>query len=245
MRGPLTLTVAQPPTVGHDVAANALAHADAVRTAGAMRDGDAQPAAGQVVLFPEMSLTGYELDAAPVDPDDARLAPIVDACRETGSLALVGAPVTGDKGHRHIGVLAVDGGGARVAYRKMFLGGAEPAHFTPGPAPAVVEVAGWRLGLAVCKDTGVPERAAVTAALGIDAYLAGAVDAPHESVVQQQRAARVTAAHRVRVAIASFAGGTGGGYTETAGRSRIWAPDGRLVAEAGPQPGELARATFS
>jgi predicted amidohydrolase len=94
----LSIAVAQPRCAAHDVAANAVAHAEAVRAAGA-----------RVVVFPEMSLTGYELDAVPVSPDDERLAPIVAACAETGTLALVGAPVPGPL----IGVLAVDGDGAR------------------------------------------------------------------------------------------------------------------------------------
>jgi predicted amidohydrolase len=78
------VAVAQPPCVAHDVAANARAHASAIRTAGA-----------RVMLFPELSLTGYELDAAPVDPGDERLQPIVAACADTGAVALAGAPGTG------------------------------------------------------------------------------------------------------------------------------------------------------
>ncbi|GIG89396.1 carbon-nitrogen hydrolase family protein [Plantactinospora endophytica] len=234
MREPLTIAVAQPRCKAYDVAANAYAHAEAVRAVRA-----------RVVVFPELSLTGYELDAPPVDADDPRLAPIVAACAEAGSLALVGAPVPGDAGRPQIGVLAIDGDGARVAYRKMWLGGAEPEHFAPGDTPAVVEVAGWRLGLAVCKDTGVPRHAADTAALGIDAYVAGALDSAAEWGVQDERARRIAAAHGVWVAIASFAGSTGGGYADAAGRSRIWDPAGRVVAEAGPEPGAAVRATLT
>ncbi|GAA3747815.1 carbon-nitrogen hydrolase family protein [Plantactinospora mayteni] len=234
MREPLTIAVAQPPCLAYDVVANARSHAEAVRSARA-----------RVVVFPEMSLTGYEFDAAPVDADDPRLAPIVAACAETGSLALVGAPVPGDTGRPHIGVLAVQGGGARVAYRKMWLGGAEPEHFAPGHAPAVVELAGWRLGLAVCKDTGIPRHAADTAALGIDGYVAGVLDSAAEWGVQDERARRVAATHGVWVATASFAGSTGAGYTDAAGRSRIWDRVGRVVAEAGPEPGTVVRATLT
>lgn len=223
----LTLAVAQPSCVARDVAANAGAHAALVRAA--------RPA--RVVLFPEMSLTGYELDAPIVAPDDPRLTPLIEACAETGALALAGAPVGPD---RHIGVLAIDGDGARVAYRKMFLGGAEPAHLTPGGEPGVVEVDGVRLGLAVCKDTGVPEQAARTAALGIDAYLAGVLDHADELHIHGERAGRIAAAHGVWVAFASFAAPTGFGYGDPAGRSRIWAPDGRAVASAGPLPDDLA-----
>jgi predicted amidohydrolase len=229
MRQALSIAVAQPACAAHDVAANAAAHAQAVRAAHA-----------RVMVFPEMSLTGYELDAAPVAPDDKRLAPIIAACAETGALALVGAPVPGPG----IGVLAIDGGGARVAYTKVHLYGDEADRFVPGE-PAVIVVDGWRLGLAVCRDTGVPEHAAKTAALGMDGYVAGVVHADHEAGVHGERARRTAADHGVWVATAAFAGPTGGGYARTSGRSGIWSAQGELLAEASAAPDDLARAVFS
>ncbi|MEU8217850.1 carbon-nitrogen hydrolase family protein [Micromonospora taraxaci] len=222
-RTPLRLAVAQPACVPLDVAENARAHAAAVRAARA-----------RVVVFPELSLTGYELDAPVVSVDDARLTPLVEACAETGALALAGAPVAGD----HIAMLAVTGGGATVAYRKMWLGGAESRRFRPGDAPAVSDVDGWRVGLAICKDTGVAAHAARTAALGIDVYAAGVLESAEDAAVIDERAGQITAAHRVWVAVASFAGSTGGGYTEAAGRSGIWTPQGEVIGRAGTEPGE-------
>ncbi|MGW2627536.1 carbon-nitrogen hydrolase family protein [Micromonospora taraxaci] len=222
-RTPLRLAVAQPTCVPLDVAENGRAHAAAVRAARA-----------RVVVFPELSLTGYELDAPVVSVGDPRLTPLVEACAETGALALAGAPVAGD----HIAMLAVTGGGATVAYRKMWLGGAESRRFRPGDAPAVFDVDGWRVGLAICKDTGVAAHAARTAALGIDVYAAGVLESAEDSAVIDERAGRITAAHRVWVAVASFAGSTGGGYTEAAGRSGVWTPEGEVYARAGTEPGE-------
>jgi predicted amidohydrolase len=233
VREPLIVAVAQPRCVACDVAANAEAHGAAVREADA-----------RVVVFPELSLTGYELDAPAVAVEDARLAPIVEACAETGSVALVGAPVQGEAG-RHIAMLAVDGTGLTVAYRKLWLGTAESARFTPGDKPAVLEVDGWRLGLAICKDTGVPQHAADTAALGMDAYLAGTAKSPDEAALQAERAARVATDHGVWVAVASFAGSTGGGYAPAAGHSAIWSPAGTVAAQTGPEPGAIARAALS
>jgi len=220
--------------VPYDIAANALTHAATIRAAGA-----------RVVVFPELSLTGYELDAPAITAEDPRLAPIIEACAAVGSLALVGAPVQGEAGHSHIGMLAVEGSGATVAYRKMWLGGAEPERFSPGDRPAVLEVDGWRLGLAICKDTGAPQHASDTAALGIDAYVAGMLEFAEDAAVPEERARRVAADHHVWVAMASFAGSTGGGYTEAAGCSGIWAPDGVVVSRAGPETGAIARATIT
>jgi predicted amidohydrolase len=233
MPEPLPVAAAQPQCVSYDVAANAAAHAATVRSAGA-----------RLVVFPELSLTGYELDAPPLAPDDPQLAPIVEACAETGALALMGAPVNGDGGSRHIGMIAVDGAGALVAYRKMWLGGEEPARFAPGGAPAVVELDGWRLGLAICKDTGVPQHASDTAALGIDAYVAGVLEHAEDAAVKDERAHRIATEHEVWVVVASFAGSTGGGFAQAAGGSAIWSPEAEVVARAGTQPGDIARGTL-
>jgi predicted amidohydrolase len=234
MREPLTIAVAQPLCLAGDVVANAVTHAATVRSAGA-----------RVVVFPELSLTGYELDAPAIAADDPRLMTIVEACAETGSTALVGAPVNGEAGRPHIAMLSVDGGGAAIAYRKMWLGGAEPERFAPGDTTSVLEVDGWRLGLAICKDTGVPRHASDTAALGIDAYVAGVLESTDDAAVLEERARRVAADHHVWVAVASFAGSTGGGFNQAAGGSGIWTPDGAPIARAGSETGAIARATLT
>jgi predicted amidohydrolase len=231
---PLAVAAAQPLCVAHDVETNARAHAASVNAASA-----------RLVAFPELSLTGYELDADPLGPDDARLAPLVEACRATGSVALAGAPVSGAAGELHIATLAVDGAGAAVAYRKLNIGGEEHKRFRPGAEPAAIEVGGWRLGLAICKDTRIAEQAAATAALGIDAYVAGVCEKAEDEAVIGERALRIVTAHRVPVVMASFAGSTGGGYAPAAGGSAIWDADGTLLAQAGSEPGEVAQAVLS
>lgn len=233
MRDPLIIAVAQPLCIPYDVAANAVTHAATVRSARA-----------RVVVFPELSLTGYELDAPAITAEDPRMTPIVEACVEAGSMALVGAPVHGEAGRSHIAMLAVDGTGATVAYHKLWLSTTESNRFTSGNKPAVLDVDGWRLGLAICKDTGVPQHAADTAALGIDAYVAGTLKSVEEADIQDERARRVATEHRVWVAVASFAGSTGGGYSQAAGRSSIWTSDGVVMGRAGPETGAIARATL-
>lgn len=229
----LTVAAAQPLCVPRDVTANAFSHAEVIRAADA-----------RVVAFPELSLTGYELDASAVDPGDERLGPMIGACAMTGSVALVGAPTSDGRGD-HISVIAVDGSGARVVYRKMWLSETEAQRFVPGSSPACIEVDGWRLGLAICKDTGVPVHAEATCRLGIDAYVAGVLDSADDASVQDERARRIASDHDVWVVVASFAGSTGGGYELAAAQSRIWSPDGVVVASAGRDVGRVARATLT
>jgi len=233
MRLPLLVAAAQPRCEALNVASNARTHAEAILAAGA-----------RLVVFPELSLTGYELDAEPVAPDDPALRPIVDACAETGAVALVGAPLTED-GARFIAAFRVDEDGVTVAYRKSHLGGDELRSFESGDGPTVLELDGWRIGLGICKDTGVAEHTAGTAALGVDVYAAGLVHLPEELEEQDARGERIAAACASYVVFASFAGATGGGYDATAGESTIWAPDGTVLSRAGDRCGEIARAELA
>jgi predicted amidohydrolase len=75
---------------------------------------------------------------------------------------------------------------ATGAYRKLWLGAAESRRFTPGAQPVAIEVDGWRLGLAICKDTSLGRHQRDTMALGIDAYVGGSgVWSPAGEVVAQ------------------------------------------------------------
>ncbi len=224
----------QPVCVALDVAANARAHAAAVRAART-----------RVVVFPELSLTGYELGAPPVDADDGVLSPIRDACRDTGSVALVGAPVADAGGDEFIAVLQVDADGARLLYRKTWLGEAEAARFAPGSGPTVLELDGWRLGLGVCKDTGAAQHTVGTAALHIDVYVAGLVHQRQELAEQEARAVVIARTCRAYVVFACFAGPTGDVFDQTGGSSGIWSPDGVALDRAGPAVGDLARAVLT
>lgn len=231
VRPPLKIAAVQPACAAHDVAANADTHAGIVRAAGA-----------RVVVFPELSLTGYELDAHAVAVDDIALAPLVEACAATDALALVGAPVQDENGRAFIATLRVDRAGVRVVYRKSWLGDREATRFARGDGSTVLEVDGWRLGLGICKDTGSAQHVVGTAALGVDAYLAGLAHRPSELPEQEARAVVIARTCRAYVVFASFAGPTGDVFTETAGSSAIWSPDGIAVARAGPEVGGTAAA---
>ena len=230
MREPLMVAVAQPLCLAHDVAANARAHAAAIRGA----------AGARVVVFPELSLTGYELDADPVDPGDEWLQPIVAACADTGAVALAGAPRAACSNRRPQLIKSGGGDGSAGVHRRAGHrrerchgglpedvaggGGSQAVHSRPRAREADRRrLAAGAGGLPGDRRGPAP---ADTAALGIDAYLAGTVMAADEAEMQNERGRRISTGHHLWVALASFAGPTGGGYDQTAGQSGIWAPDG-------------------
>jgi len=220
------VAAAQPHLSDGDVDANVAAHVDAVRRSSA-----------RLVVFPELSLTGYDLDAESIGPDDERLAPLVAACAAAGAVALVGAPVDHGGAHR-IGALLVRDTGAKVVYTKMCLSGAEPGHFVASDGAGIFELDGWRVGVGLCKDTRILEHLRAVRAEGIDVYVAGLIHSPDELHEFDQRARRIAEKMHVPVVFAGYAGPTAC-FPETSGGSGVWNASGEPVARAGADPGEV------
>ncbi|AUG80796.1 nitrilase [Kitasatospora sp. MMS16-BH015] len=234
MPGQLTVALAQPACVDLDLPANVAEHARLIRAAEA-----------RLVVFPELSLTGYDLTAPAVALDDERLAPITEACRETGSVALVCVALAEPDGTEALALLAFDGSEVSVVHRKMHLHGLENDRFVPGAQPNVLELDGRRIGLAICADVSFPEHAAKTAALGIDAYLGSTLYGDDEVAVQRRdsHVASAAAEHGVWGLMVNTAGPSGE-YPATSGGSGFWAPGGALVTQAGPETGAILRHTI-
>jgi predicted amidohydrolase len=230
-RAPLRIAAVQCVARQGDIAGTATEHAaqiDAAADSGA-----------SVVLFPELSLTGYEpemidLHGLRVAVDDSVLRPILLMCRQRKVHALIGAP-TGSGVLPQIGVLHVDSSGAvRVAYAKQHLQIGEIGIFSAGSASAVLEIGGWRLALSVGADAGVGSHPVAARSAGADAYLVGAlylIGAEHRIDEQMRRAA----AAGLWTVLAQYSGGTGGG--PACGLSGGWRPDGTEVVRLGAGPG--------
>ncbi len=234
---PLTVAAAQPELRPGDLEFNAAAHAEAIRRAGA-----------RLVVFPELSLTSYALASATVALDDPSLDAIVAACDATGSVALAGAPLKENDGIERIAMVRFDGSGVEVVYRKMHPDEEEGRRFAAAPDPAVMELDGWRLGLAICRDSMMFAHAADTAEFahgsglgGIDAYVAGSLFRPQRIAQRDKRMRYLATGYGMWVVQACFAG-PGSDFAETSGDSAIWAPDGTVAARADEQPGRIVKA---
>lgn len=235
---PLRIVAAQAPVVAGDIPANAVTAAAVIREAAA--------AGARLVVFAEKFLSGYEPDLIRADPlrhavqiDDSRLAPISDACRESGTTAVVGAAVQDETGSLRVSALVIGPSGELVTrYDKQYLFKAEREIYRPGTAGCTLELDGWRLGLGICYDSGFPEHARAAALDGCHAYLVGALfsvgHGHHESRTWFPARALDNTVYTL---LANHIGESGG--WNTCGTSAVWAPDGRLLAEAGADRREL------
>ncbi|MFJ6812096.1 carbon-nitrogen hydrolase family protein [Streptomyces avermitilis] len=237
LRAPLRVAVAQTVARPGDTVHNA--------TEAAATIARAADAGVRVVQFPELSLTGYEpgwltshLPAGALTPDGPELTAVREACRATGVIAVVGAPTSaGTKSA--ISAIAVGGDGGILAdYRKSRLEEHERQLFVPGTQCCTLTVDGWRLALGTCYDASFPEHARAAARSGADAYLCGGAfvrgDSDHRrSVYFPARALENT----FYVVFSNFVGPQG--PWDFCGRSAVYGPDGRTLAEAGAREAEL------
>lgn len=234
------VSVAQTVPRAGDVRANLIEHLALARRAAEL--------GAELVVFPELSLTGYELGLAhelAFRTEDARLDPLRKAATELGVALVVGAPVRVETGALHIGALAIaPGGGAPALYTKRHLGAFPPQVapgrqvppperevFAPGELDPELRVGSLRAALAVCADVGRPEHAARAAARGAELYLAGMFVIPADLPVETERLAERAVNHGMAVAMANFGGQSGG--LDSAGASAIWSESGQLVARLG------------
>ncbi|WP_328887859.1 carbon-nitrogen hydrolase family protein [Streptomyces sp. NBC_00316] len=237
---PIRIAAAQAQAVAGDIEAN-------VATVAAMVQESAR-AGARLVVFPEKFLSGYEPDlirAEPercaVQPDDPRLAPIADVCRETGTVAVVGAAFH-DRGDLYVSALVVGASGGLVTrYDKQNLFKAEREVYREGAAGCTLELDGWRLGLGICYDSGFPEHARAAALDGCHAYVVGALFSVGNGYHESRTWFPARALDNTCYAVLANHIGTTGGWN-TCGASAIWGPDGRPHAEAGPDRRELITA---
>lgn len=226
----LCLAAAQSASIPGDISANVRDHLRYVRTAA-----DAE---ADIVLFPELSLCGYELALlaeCALAPHDARLEPLRDAAREYRLTIVAGAPLASGTARPHIGAIVFKPDGSTARHSKQYLHDGEERYASPGPGGPLLTVAGEPLALAVCADIVNPLHPQAAATAGAALYAAGVLVSEAGYPTDAARLQRYATAHGFGVLMANHAAPTGG-WTP-AGRSAFWASGGKLVAAA-PGAGE-------
>jgi NAD+ synthase (glutamine-hydrolysing) len=204
---PLRVALAQIDSRVGDLEGNAAkiaAYVDRARDAGA-----------ELVLFPELALTGYP-------PEDlllkehflqmtaealAALAPASE-----GIVALVGFPERTDDVHNALAVLS--GGELRAVYRKSVLPNYgvfdEQRYFQLGDGGAVLELGGARLGLTICEDIWTPGPPASDEALAGASLVLNASASPYHAGKGTERERMLAQRARDNLCAVAFCNCVGG-----------------------------------
>jgi predicted amidohydrolase len=189
--------------------------------------------AARFALFPELSLTGYELAIArenAVTCDDPRLEPLRTQARELGITIVAGAPFAGEHGVLHIAALSFLPDGRLDIYCKQHLHSGENEVFSPGSGGGLLDIGEEKLALAVCADISHAGHPRAAAASGASIYAASVLISPKGYEVDAGLLKQYALEHGMPVVMANHGGPTGG--WESAGRSAVWDAEGNLVASA-------------
>jgi predicted amidohydrolase len=236
MKPSRSISVAQTCPAPGDVSANLGEHLRLIELAASQKS--------QIVVFPELSLTGYEIglaDELAFSLHDARLAPLVDAAASRSITIVVGAPAR-IEAKLHIAAFVLSPDGATELYTKHHLGAfgeaacrdgvvppAEATVFHPGDLDPRVRFGGNTAAIAICADIGRASHPQRAADRGAHAYLASMFVIPSELDADRRKLSRYAAQHSMAVALSNFGCRSGG--LAAAGHSSIWSQTGELLAE--------------
>lgn len=228
----LRLAAAQSASIPFDIAANVRRHLDFVDAAARERV--------ELLVFPELSLCGYELAALPdcaLRGDDPRLDSLARRAGAAGMTVVVGAPIANPDGPPFIGAITLHADGRRSVYRKHFLHFGEAGLVSAGTAISQLHaIGGVQTALAICADIADTRHPHAAAVAGASLYVAGSMLMPGAYDKDSALLAGYARLYRMDVLMANHAAPTGG--YESAGRSAFWSAGGELVGAA-PGPGEL------
>ncbi|MDB5984559.1 MAG: nitrilase cyanide hydratase and apolipoprotein n-acyltransferase [Pseudomonas sp.] len=219
------LAAAQSVSIAGDIDANIQRHLTFMRAA--IEQGV------EFLLFPELSLTGYERSLAhelAIKPSDSRLQPLQQLARDSGMITVVGAPIRlPGSDEVLIAALVLGTEPTPGIYTKQHLHPGEDLVFSPGTGGAGARIEDEHISLAVCADFSQAIHAQRAAESGATLYAASVLITGGGYVADSGLLAGYAAKHHMAVLMANH-GGTTGGW-ESVGRSALWAEDGTLVGE--------------
>jgi predicted amidohydrolase len=199
-----------------------------------------------LVLFPELFLSGYELgdaQAVCIDLDGPEVGVLREAARDNDTAIVVGAAERVTNGVANSALCISRRGELAGVYRKTHLFGAEAGSYVPGDELVTVELDGRTIGVMICFDVEFPEVARTLALRGADVLVT--ISANPEAFRRD---------HDVFVPARALENGVPHLYVNRVGRqedvsfggtSMAIDPEGTVLSEAGPDDEELLYATIS
>ena len=200
--------------------------------------GRARDAGAELVLFPELVLSGYP-------PEDLLLKEhFLQACGEAlaeiaaaaeGIVAVVGFPERADDVYNAAGVLAA--GAVQAVYRKVDLPNYgvfdEQRYFQAGEVGGVIELGDARIGITVCEDIWTPGPPAAAEALAGAHLIVNASASPYHAGKGSERERMLIQRARDNLAAIAFCNLVGG-QDELVfdGHSLVVDHEGQVIARA-------------
>jgi predicted amidohydrolase len=186
-----------------------------------------------VLVFPELSLTGYEPELAhdlAITIENPILKPLREAADQWKIVLIAGCPICSSSSKPYIGAVIIQPNQAIAAYRKHYLHTGEDRYFIPSEDTVVVNCMGMHIGIAICADINNPKHPEDAKKKGAGIYAAGVFMTPGGIAEAASNMSSYSFKYKMIAAMANYATDSGG--YQTAGQSSIWGDSGDLLAIA-------------
>ncbi|UOO89208.1 carbon-nitrogen hydrolase family protein [Vitreoscilla massiliensis] len=188
-----------------------------------------------LLVFPELSLSGYELAEAvrlavtPTHPVLKHIQTLVDACHIS---VIVGAPLFNEAAPEkpYIASFLLRHHLPAQVYCKMHLHAGEDRFVSVGSETLLFELQGRRIGMAICADALYDSHAQHYADLQADVYVASVLITESGYASDCAQLQHCACQHGMLVAMANYSGFSGG-YMAT-GKSCVFSPTGAFLGVA-------------
>ncbi|GMQ48839.1 carbon-nitrogen hydrolase family protein [Vibrio sp. 10N] len=221
----LVIAIAQPATRDLDIQANTETHIQLIKQASLL--------GSDLVLFPELSLTGYvlpKLKHLAMAQDDAVLGKLSSVAQTQDIDIIVGCPLQVQGEKPAIGAAYLSKHGHVLHYHKQYLHQGESEWCCSGDNDFMFEIKGIKIALAICADFCHAQHATDAMNLGAQLYLVSALISPAGYEGDASILSDIAKSHQVPVVLSNHAGETGG--WQCAGKSAFWNAQGVQVTAA-------------
>ncbi len=171
MKTAVTISLAQIPVERGDVERNLTQHLQMIEHS-AKHQAD-------LVVFPELSLIGYELDLAQelaITPESDLVTVLSQSAKKNQIAVIAGCTLKSEANVKPtIAAVICFPDGSTEFYSKQYLHQGEEQFCSNGTKDYVLELKGNKIALAVCADFVSPEHSQRAAELGADVYIASAL----------------------------------------------------------------------
>lgn len=185
-----------------------------------------------LILFPEMSLTGYErenADALAFTENDARLSVLMEKAKQYQMYIVVGAPIKINS-ELCIGSFIFSPNGATKIYTKQFLHDGEVLYFNAGNSlNPLIEGQDEKISLAICADISHPVHAENASKMNATLYLASIFYTPNGIDGAYTQLSAYAKKYAMNIVMANYVGSS---YSlKAAGKSASWNKKGELISQ--------------
>jgi len=193
--------------------------------------GEAASLGADMIIFPELSLTGYEPTLAvglATSPDDHRFDTLQQLSTTAGVVIGVGMPTINVAGIC-ISMILFQPGNTRQIYSKKYLHADEEPFFVSGDNLSGLILHKTNAALAICYELSVPEHAEQAWKNGSSVYIASVAKTARGMDQASNRLSNVANTYSMTVLLSNCVGLCDGDLC--AGRSAAWDNTGKLIGQ--------------